>query len=116
MMSQLKHCEDGQTLEEFLLSGHPVGNDSTQFQMYEESLETTRHDSCKRPRSAMPESVQSINEVTLNDRLQISSSNTQNMKLSAILARVSTGNAEGLLPFWNEYTGGVEEVVVFQKV
>jgi len=38
------------------------------------------------------------------------------MKLSAILARGSTGNAEGLLPFWNEYTGGVEEVVVFQKV
>ncbi|GES78843.1 IS607 family transposase [Rhizophagus clarus] len=63
MTSQSKHCDDGPTPEELLLS-----------------------------RSAMPESVQSINEVTSNDRLQISNSTTQNMKSSATLAQGSTGN------------------------
>ncbi|GBC09785.1 hypothetical protein RclHR1_00910035 [Rhizophagus clarus] len=69
MTSQSKHCDDGPTLEELLL-----------------------HNSCKGSRSATPESVQSINEVTSNDRLQISNSTTQNMKSSATLAQGSTGN------------------------
>jgi hypothetical protein len=69
-----------------------VENDSIQLQtLYEEPLETTRHNTRKRPRSATPES---------NDRLQISDSITQNVKL----AQGSTGNAKVLLPFWNEYT------------
>ncbi|GBC01114.1 hypothetical protein RclHR1_04070016 [Rhizophagus clarus] len=69
MTSQSKHCDDGPTLEELLL-----------------------HNSRKRSRSAMPESVWSINEMTLNDRLQISNSTTQNMKSSATLAQGLTGN------------------------
>ncbi|GBC07162.1 hypothetical protein RclHR1_00730011 [Rhizophagus clarus] len=69
MTSQSKHCDDGPTPEELLL-----------------------HNPRKRSRSAMPESVQSINEVTSNDRLQISNSTTQNMKSSATLAQGSTGN------------------------
>ena len=103
MTSQLKHCEDGQTPEELLLSGHLVENDSTQIQMYTESLEMTSNPR-KRPRSVTPESVQSINEVTSNDKLQISDSTTQNTKSSATLVQGSTGNAGVLLPFWNEYT------------
>ena len=93
MTSQLKHCEDGQTLKEFLLSGHPVGYDSIQSQTYKESLETTQHSPHKRPRSAILKSVRSIKEVTSNDRLQISNSTTQNTKSSATLAQGSTRNA-----------------------
>jgi hypothetical protein len=104
MTSQLRHCEDGQTLEEFPLSGNPVGNDSTQSQTYKESLETTKHNPRKRPRSATPESVQNINETTLNDKSKFSDSTTQNTKSSATLVQGSTGNAGVLLPFWNEYT------------
>jgi len=104
MTSQSKHCEDGPTPEELLLSGHLVENDSIQSQTYEESLETTRHNPRKRPRSVTLESVRSINEVTSNDRLQISNNTTQNTKSSATFAQGSTGNAGGLLPFWNEYT------------
>ena len=78
MTSQLKHCNDGPTPEKLLLSGHLVENDSIQLQTYEESLEiTNRHSSRKRQRSATPESVQNINETTLNDKLQISDSTTQ---------------------------------------
>ncbi|GES89366.1 hypothetical protein RCL_jg26996.t1 [Rhizophagus clarus] len=92
MTSQSKHCNDGPISEELLLSGCLVENDSIQLQiLYEEPLETTRHNPHKRPRSATPES---------NDRLQISDSITQNVKL----AQGSTGNAKVLLPFWNEYT------------
>ncbi|GBB95779.1 hypothetical protein RclHR1_02610016 [Rhizophagus clarus] len=92
MTSQSKHCNDGPIPEELLLSGCLVENDSIQLQtLYEEPLETTRHNPRKRPRSATPES---------NDRLQISDSITQNVKL----AQGSTGNAKVLLPFWNEYT------------
>ncbi|GET01996.1 RecF/RecN/SMC domain containing protein [Rhizophagus clarus] len=92
MTSQSKYCNDGPILEELLLSGCLVENDSIQLQtLYEEPLETTRHNPCKRPRSATPES---------NDRLQISDSITQNVKL----AQGSTGNAKVLLLFWNEYT------------
>ena len=80
MTSQLKHCEDGQTLED--------------SKTYEESLETARR---KRPRSATSESVRSINEVTLNDGLKTSDST------SVILAQGS-GNKGGLLPFWNKFT------------
>jgi hypothetical protein len=104
MTSQLKHCDDGPTPEELLLSGHLVENDSIQSQTYEESLEITRHKQHKRPRSVTPESVRSINEVTSNDRLQISNSTIQNTKSSMTLAQGSTGNAGVLLPFWNEYT------------
>ncbi|GBC05058.1 hypothetical protein RclHR1_00600021 [Rhizophagus clarus] len=92
MTSQSKHCNDGPIPEELLLSGCLVENDSIQLQtLYEEPLETTRHNPRKRPRSATPES---------NDRLQISDSITQNVKLAQGL----TGNAKVLLPFWNEYT------------
>jgi hypothetical protein len=104
MTSQSKHCDDGPTLEELLLSGHLVENVSIQSQTYEESLETTRHNPHKRSRSATPESVQNIKEVTSNDRLQISNNTIQNTKSSATLAQGSTGNAGDLLPFWNEYT------------
>ena len=100
MTSQLKHCEDEQNLEEFLLSGHPVKNDSTQPRTYVESLETTnKRNSRKRQRSATPESVQNINETTLNDKLKIFDSTTQNMKSSETLVQGSTGNAGVLLPF-----------------
>ena len=102
MTSQLKHCDDGPIPEELLLSGHLVENDSIQSQTYEESLETTNKR--KRQRSATPESVQNINETTLNDKSKISDSTTQNMKSSATLVQGSTGNAGVLLPFWNEYT------------
>jgi len=54
-------------------------------------VKTTRHNLHKRPRSAISES---------NDRLQISNSTTQNVKL----AQDSTGTAKVPLPFWNEYT------------
>ncbi len=91
MASQLKHCDGGTPPEGLQLSGQLVENDFTQFQNYEESLETTRHNPRKRPRSATPES---------NDRLQISDSTTQNVKL----AQDPTGNAKVLLPFWNKYT------------
>ena len=103
MTSQLKHCNDEPTLEELLLSGHLVENVSIQSQTYKESLETTRYSPRKRSRSATPESVQSIKEVTSNDRLQISNSTIQNTKSSVTLAKGSTGNAGGLLPFWNKY-------------
>jgi hypothetical protein len=104
MTSQLKHCDDGPTPEELLLSGHLVENDSTQFQIYEKSLETTNNNPRKRQRSVTPESVQNINETTLNDKSKISDSTTQNTKSSATLVQGSTGNAGVLLPFWNEYT------------
>jgi len=105
MTSQLKHCDDGPTPEELLLSGHLVENDSIQSQTYKESSETTnKRNSRKRQRSATPESVQNINETTLNDKLKISDSTTQNMKSPATLVQGSTGNAGVLLPFWNEYT------------
>ena len=105
MTSQLKHCDDGPTPEELLLSGHLVENDSIQSQTYKESSETTnKRNSCKRQRSATPESVQNINETTLNDKSKISDSTTQNMKSSATLVQGLTGNAGVLLPFWNEYT------------
>ena len=105
MTSQLKHCEDGPTPEESLSSGHLVENGSIQIQTYRESLVTTnRQNPRKRPRSVTPESVRSINEMTLSDKSQISNSTTQNTKSSAISAQGSTGNAGGLLPFWNEYT------------
>ena len=104
MTSQLKHCDDGPTPEELLLSGHLVENDSTQFQTFKKSLETTNNNPCKRQRSATPESVQNINEMTLNDKSKISDSTTQNTKSSVTLVRGSTGNAGVLLPFWNEYT------------
>src|SRR3954453_22927635 len=82
-----------------------VENDSIQSQTYKESSETTnKRNSRKRQRSATPESVQNINETTLNDRLKISDSTTQNTKSSATLVQGSTGNAGVLLPFWNEYT------------
>ena len=71
MTSQLKHCDDGPTPEELLLSGHLVENDSTQFQTFKKSSETTNNNPRKRQRSATPESVRSINEVTLNGRLQL---------------------------------------------
>ena len=104
MTSQLKHCKDEQNLEEFLLSGHPVENDSTQPRTYVKSLETTKHNLRKRIRSITPELAQNINKMTLNDKLQSSDSTTQNTKLSAISAQDSTENAKVLLPFWNEYT------------
>ncbi|RHZ75034.1 hypothetical protein Glove_218g50 [Diversispora epigaea] len=105
MTSQLKHCDDGPIPEELLLSGHLVENDSIQLLTYKKSLEiTNRHKSRKRPRSVMPESVQNINETTLNDKSQIFDNTTQNMKSSVISDRDLTGNAGGLLPFWNEYT------------
>ena len=92
MTSQLKHCEDGQTLED--------------SKTYEESLETARR---KRPRSATSESVRSINEVTLNDGLQTSDST------SAILAQ-GPGN-KGIVTLLEQiHAGGIEEVVVTRKV
>ena len=90
MTSQLKHCDDRPTSEELLLSEHLVENNSIQSQIYEESLETTKHNLRKRPRFATLES---------NDRLQISDSTTQNVKL----AQDSTENAKVLLLFWNKY-------------
>ena len=70
-------------------------NDSIQSQTYKESSETTnKRNSRKRQRSATPESVQNINETTLNDKSKISDSTTQN----------TSGNAKVLVPFWNEYT------------
>jgi hypothetical protein len=105
MTSQLKHCDDGPTPEELLLSGHLVENDSIQLLTYEKSLEiTNRHKSRKRPRSVTLESVQNINETTLNDKSQIFDNTIQNTKSSVISDRDLTGNAGGLLPFWNEYT------------
>jgi hypothetical protein len=104
-MSQLKHCDDGPTPEELLLSGHLVENDSIQSQTYKESSETiNKHNSRKRQRSATPESAQIINETTLNDKSKTSDSTTQNTKSSVTLVQGSTGNAGVLLPFWNEYT------------
>jgi hypothetical protein len=105
MTSQLKHCDDGPTPEKSLLSGHLVENDSIQLQTYEESLEIiNRHNPLKRQRSVTPGSVQNTSETTLNDKSQISDSTTQSTKLSATSVQDSTGNAEVLLPFWNEYT------------
>ena len=105
MTSQLKHCDDGPTPEYLLLSGHLVENDSIQLLTYEKSLEiTNRHKSRKRPRSVTLESVQNINETTLNDKSQIFDNTIQNTKSSVISDRDLTGNAGGLLPFWNEYT------------
>ncbi|RHZ70780.1 hypothetical protein Glove_267g54 [Diversispora epigaea] len=105
MTSQLKHCDDGPTPEELLLSGHLVENDSIQLLTYKKSLEiTNRHKSRKRPRSVTPESVQNINETTLNEKTQTFDNTTQNTKSSVISDRDLTGNAGGLLPFWNEYT------------
>ena len=93
MMSRLKRCDDGLLPERLLSLKCSEENDSTQIQMYTEPLTSNSH---KRPRN--------INEVTSNDRLQISNSTTQNTKSSATLAQGSTGNTGGLLPFWNEYT------------
>ena len=104
MTSQLKHCDDRPTPEELLLSGHLVENDSTQFQTFKKSSETTNNNSRKRPKFAMPESVQNINEMTLNDRSQTSENIIQDMKLSVTSAQDSTGSAKGLFSFWNEYT------------
>ena len=102
-MSQLKCCDDELLLERLLLLKRLEENDSTQIQMYTESLEMTSN-SCKRPKFAMPESVQNINEVTLNDRLQTSKNIIQDMKLSVTSAQDSTESAKSLFPFWNEYT------------
>ena len=100
MTSQLKHCDDGLTSEELLLSGHLVENDSIQSQTYRKSLEiTNKCNSRKRQKSAMPESIQNINETILNDKSKISNSTIQNMKSSATLVQGSTENAEVLLPF-----------------
>ncbi|RHZ61369.1 hypothetical protein Glove_348g26 [Diversispora epigaea] len=56
MTSQLKHCNDGLTPEELLLSRHLVKNNSIQLLTYEKSLEiTNRHKLCKRPRSVIPD-------------------------------------------------------------
>ena len=80
-------------------------NDSIQSQTYKESSKTTNKcNSRKRQKSATPESVQNINETTLNDKSQIFDNTTQNTKSSVISDQDLTGNAGGLLPFWNEYT------------
>ena len=99
MMSQLKCCDDGLLPERLLSLKHPEENDPTQIQMYTEPLEMTSN-SRKRPKFAMPESIQNIN----NDRLQTSENIIQDMKLSVTSAQDSTRSAKGLFPFWNEYT------------
>ena len=55
--------------------------------------------SWKRQKSATLESVQNINETTLNNESQISDI-TQSTKS---LTQGSTGNTGSLLSFWNEY-------------
>src|SRR3954454_3683808 len=117
MTSQLKHCDNGPTPEELLLSGHLVENDSTQFQTFKKSSETTNNNPRKRQRFATPESVQNINETTLNDKLKISDSTTQNTKSSATLVRGSTENAGGFVALLERiHTGGIEKVVITRKV
>ena len=104
MMSQLKRCDDGLLPERLLSLKRPEKNDSTQIQMYTEPLEMTSN-SRKRPKFSMPESIQNINKVTLNDRSQTSENIIQDMKLSVTSAQDSTAeNTKGLFPFWNEYT------------
>ena len=118
MTSQLKHCDDGPPPEGLLLSEHLVEKDSIQLQTYTKSLEmTNRHNPRKRPRSVMQESVQSINETTLNDKSQISDNIIQNTKLSATSAQGLNWKRRGFVTLLERiYTGGIEEVVVTRKV
>ncbi|CAG8563287.1 1268_t:CDS:2, partial [Ambispora gerdemannii] len=76
---------------------------ATSGRMYTKPLEMTNNPR-KRPGFVMQESVQSINETTLNNRSQISDNVIQDTKLSVTSVKDSIGDAGILLPFWNEYT------------
>ena len=85
-MSRLRHCDDGPTPEKSPSLEPLVANDSTPSQMCKQ----------KRSRSATPELARNISEEISN--------NIQATRSSATSVRGSTGNAEGLQPFWNRYT------------
>ena len=118
MTSQLKHCDNGPTPEELLLSGHLVENDSIQSQTYKESSEiTNKRNSHKRQRSATPESVQNINKTALNDKLKISDSTTQNTKIvSNIGSGLNWKRRDFVALLERIHTERIEEVVVTRKV
>jgi predicted site-specific integrase-resolvase len=116
MTSQLKHCDDGPTPEELLLSGHLVENDSIQLQTYEESLEiTNRHDPRKRQRSVTPESVRNTSEI----ERQIANLR-QHYPEYEIVSDIGSGlnwKRRGFVALLERiHTGGIEEVVVTRKV
>ena len=105
-MSLSKHFDDGPPPEKWPSPGLLVANDSMLLLTSTGCLETIKLDRNppKRSRSATPESAQTTNKGTLNDRSLTYDSTSQAMKSSVTLAQGSTGNAGVLQPFWNEYT------------
>ena len=105
-MSLLKHFDDRPPPEKWPSPGLLVANDSMLLPTSTGCLETIKLDRNppKRSRSAMPESAQTTNKGTSNDRSLTCNSTSQATKSSVTSAQGSTGNAGVLQPFWNEYT------------